>query len=98
MPPTSNDLARLHERLHERIDDLQSALAKLNTQVSTWVALCKECRRVVAGNGRSSLDKRVSMLETQSDGRTKSFAFWAGVLLALSCTISGVLLEKYLMR
>ena len=50
-------------RIHERIDHVNSTLSDLNANVRENVALCKQCRPKVLGNGGEGYDSRLVRLE-----------------------------------
>ena len=49
--------------VYERIDKTNELLSRLSAAVETNVALCKECRPKVLGNGKEGYDARLARLE-----------------------------------
>jgi hypothetical protein len=59
MTMTSSDL----DRVHERLDEICAFVGKMQVALDVNIALCKDCRPKVMGNGRESLDNRLTRLE-----------------------------------
>ena len=84
---TTADVRRLYERIDTLADDQGQKLAAIDTKLSGIVAVCTICRGVVLGNGRDSIDRRVTRLEMASRFMSK----WAwGAVAMVSSVIGGV--------
>ena len=73
------------DRIHDRIDAVDSKLGKIEVAVTKIAATCDICRPMVLGNGGQSISERVRVLETTSGWRTTWF--WAKI--ALLSTLCG---------
>ncbi len=52
------------ERIERSLGDLTGEVRALATTLTTNVAKCDSCRRIVQGNGGKPIDRRVTTLET----------------------------------
>ncbi len=77
------DITRIHERLDAIVDDLSDVKGKVNTLCAT----SQYCRKIVMGNGKESVDARLTTLETTKAISGKGF--WAGVAL-VSTIVAGM--------
>lgn len=66
---TTEDIRRIHERL----DDVIKVLSDMQADIREIKVQCKPCRRIVSGNGKNSLETRLTLLESVSQKRTKVF-------------------------
>jgi len=81
-----DEILRLHERI-DTLDDVMSArheevaaqLSEIHTTLTTVATACTICRRMVLGNGRDSIDRRVTRLETVGAIGGKGFWLVVGV-------------------
>ena len=85
---TAADVRRLHERIDTLAEDQGQKLAAIDRKLSGIVAVCTICRGVVLGNGRDSIDRRVTRLEMA--GRFVSKWAW-GTVAMISSVIGGVM-------
>jgi hypothetical protein len=51
------------DRVYQRLDDICSSIAGMQASLEVNIALCKDCRPKVMGNGQQSLDSRLARLE-----------------------------------
>jgi len=91
---TTEDVNRIHDRI-DRLDEkwgkewskLADSVNAASEMLATEVALCRSCRRMVMGNGRPSIDKRVNTLETLQTASSKWFTV---AVVASASLVSGV--------
>jgi hypothetical protein len=97
---TDHEVSRLHERidgiqtaLTEKIGDVEKGVSSLTQVVTENIALCKQCRPKVMGNGQPSYDVRIDRLE-----QWKIRAQWVltSVAVPLAIYAGYVLLQKWL--
>jgi hypothetical protein len=83
MPASSTEAARIHERLNAIADDV----GQIKADVRAMRAVCGICQPIIfGGNGRDSIDKRVTRLETI--GRLRSKGFWV-LIGCISAVVAG---------
>jgi len=65
------------ECVHQRLDEINAVLAEIRSDVRVNTALCADCRPKVLGNGKESLDHRITRLE---EARAVSKTFILGMV------------------
>ncbi len=65
------------DRVHQRLDEICMCLSRMQAALDVNIALCKDCRPKVMGNGRQSLDSRLARLE---EARAVSKTFVLGMV------------------
>ena len=63
------------DRVHERLDEICAFVGRMQAVLDVNIALCKDCRPKVMGNGQQSLDNRLTRLE---EARAVSKTFLVG--------------------
>jgi hypothetical protein len=63
--------------VHKRLDEIHAVLAGIRADVRVNAALCADCRPKVLGNGKESLDRRITRLE---EARAVSKTFLLGMV------------------
>ena len=88
-----------NDRIHQRIDDLSldvrdslkdvsSGLSTLTSEVREVNALCGVCRPIVFGNGKESIDSRVTTLEVERHTERRAERKWTGRMWLLTTAIA----------
>jgi hypothetical protein len=65
------------DRVHQRLDEIRTFVGRMQAALDVNIALCKECRPKVMGNGQESLDNRLTRLE---EARAVSKTFLLGMV------------------
>ncbi|KKN88376.1 hypothetical protein LCGC14_0249390 [marine sediment metagenome] len=80
------------ERIHTRLDEIVSDLSEAKTDLRVVVEKLETHDRIIMGNGKDSVDSRLTKLETVSGGRSKgSWIILAAIIgTVFSLIVSGV--------
>jgi hypothetical protein len=78
--------------VHQRLNEIHVVLAEIRSDVKVNTALCADCRPKVMGNGKESLDHRITRLE---EARAISKTFILGMVSAAGAigSIAGAMLR-----
>lgn len=89
--PTAPASAGL-ERVHERLDEITASISKIQSALDVNIALCKDCRPRVMGNGKESLDIRIARLE-EARAVSKSFIVTMVSLAGVAGSLASLVLK-----
>jgi hypothetical protein len=87
-------------RLASRVDEMVMSVNQLETTVKAHLAKCEVCHPIVFGNGRPSVDTRVTALETtermhggQSRKQVVYMAAGIGAVAGIAGSLGGAILR-----
>ena len=88
---TERDINRLHTRVDDackKVDGVKDDVADLAVEVRANIALCKDCRPKVMGNG-DSLGTRLTVLETERTSVRRSIKWIVLMASAVGSLVGG---------